>query len=490
MKRPPMPHLRPRSTSGPEPHRRHRALRRLLPVTVAMLLVSTVSAWLALLVTPSQTVSTAGQTIGVGTAEPTFALSGPGELDLFGQNLPTVLQFHGLIRPKLELTHISLDDQLAQFVQVSNDNHNATGDLSSALVNGWEHYFLWQTLIAGCFAVLLLLAVAGVRRYQHRTTIKLVCFGTLTALLLNVGFVAVFAAGTPAALRQVHSLDDLVGQTTVGAAPSPVGASLPGVQAVVLGDSTAAGLGNPLLKNPSAQDKACGRSADAYAADLAEVNDWNVLNLACSGATVTSGILGPQSLGATQVPPQYSVLEQASHASVVIVSIGANDLQWQAMTAMCAIGPSCDDQATAAMFQANLASFTQNYYELLHDLAALPAHPRVLVNEYFTPFGSSLSCLTSEGLTKAKADTLLARLGTLNTVLADGAKTFGFSAVQPDFTGHELCTSQPFVQSLNQSAPMHPNTAGELAIALADQQALAKAGASSAIIAEGPTQAP
>jgi hypothetical protein len=157
---------------------------------------------------------------------------------------------------------------------------------------------------------------------------------------------------------------------------------------------------------------------------------------------------------------------------------------------MCAIGPSCDDQATAAMFQANLASFTQNYYELLHDLAALPAHPRVLVNEYFTPFGSSLSCLNSEGLTTAKADTLLARLGTLNTVLADGAKTFGFSAVQPDFTGHELCTSQPFVQSLNQSAPMHPNTAGELAIALADQQALAKAGASSAIIAEGPTQAP
>lgn len=88
MKRPPMPHLRPRSTSRPEPHRRHHALRRLLPVTVAMLLVSTVSAWLALLVTPSQTVSTAGQTIGVGTAEPTFALSGPGNSICSGRICP------------------------------------------------------------------------------------------------------------------------------------------------------------------------------------------------------------------------------------------------------------------------------------------------------------------------------------------------------------------------------------------------------------------
>src|ERR1700761_6403486 len=102
------------------------------------------------------------------------------------------------------------------------------------------------------------------------------------------------------------------------------------------------------------------------------------------------------------------------------------------MTAMCAIGPSCDDQATTAMFQADLASFTQNYYELLHDLAALPTHPRVLINEYFTPFGSDLSCLSSDGLTKAKSATLLSRLGTLNQVLADGAKTFGFTAVKPD----------------------------------------------------------
>jgi hypothetical protein len=151
---------------------------------------------------------------------------------------------------------------------------------------------------------------------------------------------------------------------------------------------------------------------------------------------------------------------------------------------MCAMGPTCDDQATAALFQANLATFTQDYYQLLHDLAALPAHPHVLINQYFTPFGSNVSCLKSDGMTPAKAATLVARLATLNQVLASGAKTFGFVAVQSDYTGHELCTGQPFVQGLHDRAPMHPNTAGELAIALADQQALSKLAASTAVMAE------
>ncbi|HET9167919.1 MAG TPA: GDSL-type esterase/lipase family protein [Actinospica sp.] len=481
MKRLPLPHFRlPRLDQ-----RRRRRARKLLLGAVAVLVISTVSAWLALLVTPAQTVSTAGQTIQVGAAQPSLALSGPGELDLFGQSMPTVLRFDGLIRPKLALTHISLDNQLAQFVQISASKHNGAGDLSSALVNGWEHYFFWQTLIAGAFAVVLLLAAAGVRRFPHRTTIKLVAFGTVAALVINVGFVAAFAAGAPGTLRQVHSLQDLVGRSPVGAAPNPVGASLPGVQAVVLGDSTAAGLGNPLVKKPSTLDTACGRSADSYAADLASVNGWNVLNLACSGATVADGILGTQTLGTSAIAaPQFGGLEQASQASVVIVSIGANDLQWEAMAAMCAMGPSCDDQATAALFQANLASFTQDYYQLLHDLAALPAHPHVLINEYFTPFGTNVSCLRSEGMTAAKTVILLSRLATLNRVLAEGAKTFDFTAVQPDFTGHELCTGQPFVQGLHDNAPMHPNTAGELAIALADQQALSRLAASTAVMAE------
>ena len=68
--------------------------------------------------------------------------------------------------------------------------------------------------------------------------------------------------------------------------------------------------------------------------------------------------------------------------------------------------------------------------------------------------------------------TLSSRLATLNAVLAKGAAEFGFTSVKPDFTGHQLCTTQPYVQGLGDPAPFHPTAMGQLAIALADQAAL------------------
>ena len=45
--------------------------------------------WLALRVTPLQTVSAAGQTAQVGATLPNASMRGPGELDLFGQVMAT-----------------------------------------------------------------------------------------------------------------------------------------------------------------------------------------------------------------------------------------------------------------------------------------------------------------------------------------------------------------------------------------------------------------
>ena len=69
---------------------------------------------------------------------------------------------------------------------------------------------------------------------------------------------------------------------------------------------------------------------------------------------------------------------------------------------------------------------------------------------------------------------LLSRLSQLNQVLAQGAQTFGFGIATPPFAGHELCTADPYVQGPGDPAPLHPTADGELAIALADQQALPK----------------
>ena len=419
--------------------------------------------------------SAAGQSAQVGAAEPSFSLSGPGELDLFGQVMPTKPQFQGPIRPMLQLTHITIDSQVAQLLR-SDTPHQLELDLSQQLAQGWTRYFEWETLIAAGFAVVALIAVAGVRRQSYRKMARTVGIGLVLVVAVNVGGVLLTASSTPRILRSVKTLDDLVGADPLSTPPASPGKPLAGVQAVVIGDSTAAAVGNPQASGATALDKACGRSNEAYADDLAAVNDWNVLNLACSGATVQNGLIGVQVLRNGQVAPSQLIeAERATHAKVIVVSVGADDVEWSIMTRLCVASTVCNDKVSSAYFAKLVGDFTRSYYQLLGDLDSLPGHPAVLVNQYYTPFGPDIGCLGKYGFTAAKQKVLLSRLGQLNTVLAQGAQVFGFGVTDPSFAGHELCTASPYVQGPGDPDPLHPTAAGELAIALADEQALPKA---------------
>jgi lysophospholipase L1-like esterase len=442
-----------------------------LVVAGTLLAITFASIAFGLRVTPPQTVSALGQTVGVGTAPPSFSLSGPGEVDLFGQALPTSIRFLGPVRPRLVLNSITLNQQVAGLFDPATSGGSAKA-LGDELVHGWTRYFVWEIAFVGLGALLLLGIVAGWRRHawSWKKTVVTIAGGLVLVEAVNVGLIALTATTAPAKLQQVTSLGELVGRdedAPIAAAPGP---ALTGVQAVVLGDSTAAGLGDAPLPDPTALDQACGRSVDAYAVHLADVNRWNVRNLACSGATIRSGVLGSQFAGDREVPPQLAVAKRAVTARTVIVSVGANDLRWAPMIRLCIAFNECDDKASTLFFQKSLASFTSDYYELLRQLAAFPTHPSVVINLYYAPFDSTADCIT--GLTPAKIEVLLDRLAGLNAVLAQGAKTFGYLVAQPDFTGHGACSEQPYVQGLTDSAPFHPNATGELVIALADERAL------------------
>jgi hypothetical protein len=407
----------------------------------------------ALQVTPLQTVSVAGQVIQVGATAPSPSLSGPGEIDLFGQSLPTNIQFTGPVRPRLQLSQISINSELTTFVEGTNQA-GAERILGARLADGWKRYFAWETAVTGAGMLLLVGALAGWRRVPHRTTVKLLAAGLLIAEALNVGAIMVTTYTAPALLRQVHSLSALVGSQTRQPRIDPPG--------------------RPLAPGPTA--RACGRSSDSYAADLSSVNRWRVLNLACDSATISHGLLGPQVHNGVRLQPQLAQAERASRASVIIVSVGADDLNWAAVLRYCSVTPNCNDRATQAYFQQQLASFSKDYLDLLSRLAALPAHPQVIINRYYNPFGTQPGCLAPRGLTTANLQTLTSRLATLNTVLAKGAAQFRFLSPQPDFTGHGLCSPLPYVQGLGAAAPFHPTAAGQLAIALADQAVLRQPG--------------
>ncbi|MFE7900411.1 SGNH/GDSL hydrolase family protein [Streptomyces sp. NPDC057424] len=422
-------------------------------------------------ISPLQPVSAAGQTVRVGAAPLEWSLSGPGQLDLFGQRIPTRQHFDGPIKPRLELTRINEDAEVARLLR-SGDHERLTLEVGRKLATGWFRYGAWETAVAAGLILLPLAAWTGLRRMPPRRTVIVLAAGVALVTAVNaVGFY-LLASDTPRALRNVRSLQDLVGDSPLSSVPRTEGPPLSGVRAVVLGDSTAAGTGNRPLPRPTDLDRACRRSADSYPQVLARTNDWYVLNLACSGATIRDGLLGVQIAGGQVAPPQLAQALRATEASVVMVSVGANDVRWSDLVKLCAAAPSCADRASTAFFQNRLARFALDYRKLLQDLAALPNRPAVLVNEYYDPFGADVACLREEGLTEQKVQVLRSRLTALNSVLRQGAETAGFTPVKPEFAGHGLCSDQSYVQGPTGRAPLHPTAAGALAIALADQQAL------------------
>jgi lysophospholipase L1-like esterase len=437
--------------------------------TIAVITVASIA--FGLRITPLQSVSALGQTVGVGVTSPTASLRGPGEVDLFGQPLPTQARFVGPVRPRLVLTDITLNQQVAGLFSPDTQAGSALA-LGEQLASGWKRYFAWEITFVAVGALLLLGMIAGWRRHRWswKKTLVTVLGGLLVVEAVNVGLILLTASTASSVLNDVHSLGELVGRSEQPALAAAPGPPLPGVQAIVMGDSTAAGLGGAPLPNPSPDDEACGRSADAYGVLLGRVNRWNIKNLACSGATIRSGLLGSQTTADRSLPPQLAVAKRAVNAKAVVIGVGANDLNWGPMIRLCAVSVACDDRASTVFFQRQLSLFARDYYELLRQIAGLPDDPKVVINLYYAPFAVDATCLT--GLTPAKIGVLLDRLGALNAVLADGAKTFGYLSVKPDFTGHGLCMGQPYVQGLGDAAPFHPNGTGQLVIALADERAL------------------
>ncbi len=438
---------------------------------LAMLVAAMLATGVALEITPMQTVAVAGQVIKVGAA-PRLGLSGPGEVDLFGQGLPTAISIPGPIQLKLQLSQITLNSELANFVQARSPSQDGQS-LRAQLVAGWERYFGWEVAAAGLAALILVGAVAGWRRLPPKSTALVLVLGLVVTEAINLGAIATTAAGARGALHGVSSLNQLVGRANVTVQPQPAQPPLHGIQEVVLGDSTAAGAGLPPVADPSAADTACGRSTQSYALDLAAAHGWTALNLACDSATVADGLLGPQQQDGLRIPAQIDAARRVQRPAVVIVSVGADDLQWSAILEVCAASTQCDSRASNAYFQQKLATFSTDYLQLLIQLGNLPGHPQVIINRYYDPFGSDVSCITHRGLTAAKVKTLQSWLAALNQVLAKGAAQFGYLSPQPSFAGHELCSPLPYVQGLGDAAPFHPTALGQLEIALTDEVALA-----------------
>jgi lysophospholipase L1-like esterase len=235
---------------------------------------------------------------------------------------------------------------------------------------------------------------------------------------------------------------------------------------VALGDSVAAGLGLPRL--PGA-DSACGVSGRAYPAQVARGLNATYLNLACSGATV-GDLFTEQHLSGTSrdIEPQLDRAFAGGIPSVITLTAGANDVQWPYFVRKCYVdtcGTSRDDAVAASLREALR-------YKLTFALSAIDYYsngqpPQVLVTGYYRPFSTACQRQQSE-ITRSEITWLHARTHDLNRTIANVAGQYSFAKYVPiSFRGHELCTSAPWIQGVDDPAPFHPTAQGQATIARA-----------------------
>lgn len=242
---------------------------------------------------------------------------------------------------------------------------------------------------------------------------------------------------------------------------------------VALGDSVAAGLGLPLVANANQQDTTCGRSSQSYAYEVGRQLNYDTSLFACSGATAgdlitRQGIDGPNPIA------QVTAAFAGGQPDVISITAGANDAQWQRFIQKCYAG-TCGTKTDTTIANGALVLLQAKLNLALTAIKARSQDtpPTVVLTGYYNPVSDRCTALQNQ-VTAAEISWLTASTAALNKTIQDIAATHGsfvrYAAV--DFSGHDLCSAEPWIQGNGASAPLHPTLQGQQAIARSVVQAL------------------
>lgn len=287
---------------------------------------------------------------------------------------------------------------------------------------------------------------------------------------------------------------------------------------VSIGDSVASGEGVPDVPDPAEaawQSRRCHRSAragPAVAAREIENDDRHTsvtfVHLACSGATVHAGLIGPydgveSNPGEPPLPAQVEVLnrlEKVRPVDAVLVSIGANDVHFGEIVRFCAlaprgncfaqpfdpVGPADYGEKTAAeVVAASVAALPNSYGELNQQIDSSIPRRQIHFVEYFDPTGDSDGKTCEHGPPGvSEAELEQARdgmLAPLNLAVAAAVEKHGWDEVRgvaAKFRTHGYCSPERWVNLLSRSflelggspplkrllGTLHPNRGGQTEI--------------------------
>lgn len=251
---------------------------------------------------------------------------------------------------------------------------------------------------------------------------------------------------------------------------------------VAMGDSVAAGLGLPLVSGASSQDTRCGRSNQAYPYKVAQTKQLQLVHVACSGATA-GDLVSRQGVKGPNISRQISHIFAGGQPTLITATAGANDVRWTRFIYKC-YQSTCGTAADTAAVDNRLVLLQAKLLAFFGELQARSQKtnnstpPTTVVTGYYNPVSAQCNVSASDGATSTSSRQPAAYLSAaelgwietsveaLNQTIRQVASQFAFARYAAvDFTGHDICSSDPWVQSLTDPAPIHPTAEGQRVIA-------------------------
>ncbi|MFF4902811.1 SGNH/GDSL hydrolase family protein [Streptomyces sp. NPDC001068] len=254
------------------------------------------------------------------------------------------------------------------------------------------------------------------------------------------------------------------------------------VDYVALGDSYASA---PLV--PTQVDATCLRSSQNYPSLVAQSRGATLTDVSCSGAT-TADMRSSQTDG---VAAQLDALGRGT--DLVTVTVGGNDIGFSTVLGTCAqltatdpTGTPCQTHYTgtgADQISDAIDQTAPKVARVLRGIKHRAPHAEVVVVGYPDLFPDDGVGCTSKTVPLAMGDFAWVRdkEKELNAMLAGQARKSGARYVNTytPTIGHDLCkpTGERWIETFapeTPAAPVHPNAAGESAMATAVESALAR----------------
>lgn len=233
-----------------------------------------------------------------------------------------------------------------------------------------------------------------------------------------------------------------------------------------LGDSVAAGSGLPLVVNASIEDSRCRRSSQAYPYKVASSLQLPLQHLACSGATA-GDLFTKQRPGGPNIAPQIDAAFATGTPKVISITAGANDADWAGFIRNCYVY-TCNTDTFDTVAKTRLAVLKSKLHlafaQIKYKSAGTDA-PVVIATGYYNPL--SLRCAElQQNITRNEILWLGRQVDALNNTIIEAAQYYPNIRYAPvDFSGHDICSTDSWIQGLGEADPFHPNAAGQEMIA-------------------------